>query len=243
MDAYSELLGKAIRSMVELKEEKDIDSLFTGGKTTALVNTINGLDDFELIAFIVFYDTRCQSSIESAERRIGSPHGHCGKPQMRRHPVGGLARVCRKYLAAADLAPWRERQPGGKVLCRRPPTQVGSAFSDQAQCQVGADAVNLSQIDTDQLIQDGANVKVDGIWLFRAMPSVRQRGIRGGDMLSQGSQCALDLRITFCNARLVYPVLGRRNFGGSSGADIYRSNRQGFISGIRFGVAWKFTFQ
>jgi SNF2 family DNA or RNA helicase len=56
MDAYSELLGKAIRSMVELKEEKDIDSLFSGGKTTALVNAIHGLDDFELIAFIVFYD-------------------------------------------------------------------------------------------------------------------------------------------------------------------------------------------
>jgi hypothetical protein len=56
MDAYSELLGKAIRSMVEIKEEKDIDSLFSGGKTTALLNTINGLDDFELIAFIVFYD-------------------------------------------------------------------------------------------------------------------------------------------------------------------------------------------
>jgi hypothetical protein len=56
MDAYSELLGQAIRSMVELKEEKDIDSLFSGGKTTALVNTIHGLDDFELIAFIVFYD-------------------------------------------------------------------------------------------------------------------------------------------------------------------------------------------
>jgi superfamily II DNA or RNA helicase len=57
MDAYSELLGKAIRSIVELKEEKDIDSLFSGGKTTALVNTVSGLDDFELIAFIVFYDT------------------------------------------------------------------------------------------------------------------------------------------------------------------------------------------
>lgn len=56
MDAYSELLGAAIRSMIELKEEKDIDSLFSGGKTTALVNTIRGLDDFELIAFLVFYD-------------------------------------------------------------------------------------------------------------------------------------------------------------------------------------------
>jgi hypothetical protein len=39
--------------MIALKEEKDIDSLFTGGKTTALLNTITGLGDFELIAFLV----------------------------------------------------------------------------------------------------------------------------------------------------------------------------------------------
>lgn len=53
MDAYSELLNKAISSMMELKEEKDIDSLFSGGKTSALLNTISGLSDFELIAFLV----------------------------------------------------------------------------------------------------------------------------------------------------------------------------------------------
>jgi SNF2 family DNA or RNA helicase len=53
MDAYSELLNQAIRSMIELKEEKDIDSLFSGGKTSALLNTISGLEDFELIAFLV----------------------------------------------------------------------------------------------------------------------------------------------------------------------------------------------
>ncbi len=53
MAAYSSLLDRAIRSMVDLKEERDIDSLFSGGKTTALVNTIQGLDDFELIAFLV----------------------------------------------------------------------------------------------------------------------------------------------------------------------------------------------
>ena len=29
------------------------NSLFSDGKTTALVNTINGLDDFELIGFLV----------------------------------------------------------------------------------------------------------------------------------------------------------------------------------------------
>jgi hypothetical protein len=53
MDAYSALLQKGIQSMIALKEEKDIDSLFTGGKTTALLNTINGLGDFELLAFLV----------------------------------------------------------------------------------------------------------------------------------------------------------------------------------------------
>lgn len=53
MDRYSELLSIAIHSMIEVKEEKDIDSLFSGGRTTALVNTIAGLNDFELIAFLV----------------------------------------------------------------------------------------------------------------------------------------------------------------------------------------------
>ncbi len=53
MDTYSALLQKAMQSMIAMKEEKDIDSLFTGGKTTALLNSITGLDDFELIAFLV----------------------------------------------------------------------------------------------------------------------------------------------------------------------------------------------
>jgi hypothetical protein len=48
--------GQAIRSMIEVKEEKDLDSLFSGGKTTALVNTIAGLDDFELITFLVIQE-------------------------------------------------------------------------------------------------------------------------------------------------------------------------------------------
>jgi hypothetical protein len=57
MQAYSNLLGKSIRSMIEVNEEKDVDSLFTGGKTTALTNTIAGLDDFELISFLVIEET------------------------------------------------------------------------------------------------------------------------------------------------------------------------------------------
>jgi hypothetical protein len=53
MERYSELLSQAIHSMIEVKEEQDIESLFGGGRTTALTTTIQGLDDFELIAFLV----------------------------------------------------------------------------------------------------------------------------------------------------------------------------------------------
>ena len=53
MQAYSELLADAVRSIVDLKAEKDLDSLFTGTRTTALTDGIRGLDDFELIAFLV----------------------------------------------------------------------------------------------------------------------------------------------------------------------------------------------
>ena len=56
MNVYSDLLSAAIRSMIDVKEEKDLDSLFSGGRTTALVNTISGLDDFELVAFLVVQD-------------------------------------------------------------------------------------------------------------------------------------------------------------------------------------------
>lgn len=56
MGTYSNLLNDAIRSMIEVKEERDIDSLFSGGHTTALTQTIAGLEDFELIAFIVVRD-------------------------------------------------------------------------------------------------------------------------------------------------------------------------------------------
>ena len=53
MQVYSGLLNQAILGMLDVKEQKDIDSLFSGGKTTALVNAIAGLDEFELIAFLV----------------------------------------------------------------------------------------------------------------------------------------------------------------------------------------------
>ena len=56
MGKYSGLLTDAINSMIDVTEERDIDSLFSGGQTTALSQSIAGLDDFELIAFIVVVD-------------------------------------------------------------------------------------------------------------------------------------------------------------------------------------------
>lgn len=53
MSKYSELLNKCIASIINVKEESDIDSLFRKGGTTMLSNDIKGLEDFELIAFVV----------------------------------------------------------------------------------------------------------------------------------------------------------------------------------------------
>ena len=53
MSEMSELLSEAIDSIIDCKEESDIDSLFTAGGTSALLSTVTGLDDFELICFLV----------------------------------------------------------------------------------------------------------------------------------------------------------------------------------------------
>ena len=53
MKHYSALLNKAINSIIAVKEESDIDSLFTDGGTSALENEISGLNDFELICFLI----------------------------------------------------------------------------------------------------------------------------------------------------------------------------------------------
>lgn len=53
MDTYSRLLQKAVESIITVKDESDIDSLFSVGETTALENNVKGLDDFELITFLV----------------------------------------------------------------------------------------------------------------------------------------------------------------------------------------------
>ena len=53
MSEMSELLSEAINSIIDCKEESDIDSLFSAGGTSALMSEISGLNDFELICFLV----------------------------------------------------------------------------------------------------------------------------------------------------------------------------------------------
>lgn len=53
MSKYSNLLNESIESIINVKAETDIESLFRRGGTTMLQNEITGLEDFELIAFVV----------------------------------------------------------------------------------------------------------------------------------------------------------------------------------------------
>lgn len=53
MGKVSILLSEAINSIIDTKEESDIDSLFRSGGTTALLSAVSGLNDFELICFFV----------------------------------------------------------------------------------------------------------------------------------------------------------------------------------------------
>ena len=53
MRKYNELLQEAINSIISVKQESDIDSLFSPGESTALKGDVKGLDDFELITFLI----------------------------------------------------------------------------------------------------------------------------------------------------------------------------------------------
>lgn len=53
MSHVSKLLSEAIDSIIHRKHESDIDSLFSPGGTSALVADVHGLEDFELISFVV----------------------------------------------------------------------------------------------------------------------------------------------------------------------------------------------
>ena len=53
MKHYSELLGKAIQSIINVKEKSDLDCFLEGVQTELFTKEIQGLDDFELIDFLI----------------------------------------------------------------------------------------------------------------------------------------------------------------------------------------------
>lgn len=53
MTKYSSLLNESIDSIINIIEDNDLESLFRPGGTTMLKNDITGLEDFELVAFMV----------------------------------------------------------------------------------------------------------------------------------------------------------------------------------------------
>lgn len=57
MAGISSLLGDAISSIINVKEESDIDSFLAGNNVSFSANEIKGLDDFELICFLVVKDS------------------------------------------------------------------------------------------------------------------------------------------------------------------------------------------
>lgn len=52
MNHYSELLNHAVESIVDVNENDSIDSFLSGEQISLATNTIDGLDDFELVCFV-----------------------------------------------------------------------------------------------------------------------------------------------------------------------------------------------
>ena len=69
MSEFSDLLSDAISSIIEVKEESDIDSFLGGGQVSFLSSEITGLDDFELICFLVIKD-RPKADLTTKEYRL-----------------------------------------------------------------------------------------------------------------------------------------------------------------------------
>lgn len=52
MKHYSDLLCFAVKSIIDLNEDDSIDSFLSGNQISLAANTIDGLDDFELVCFV-----------------------------------------------------------------------------------------------------------------------------------------------------------------------------------------------
>ena len=91
MDAFSRLLGEAISSIIEVKEESDISSFLGGDQMSFLANEIKGLDDFELICFLVIRDEPSKKAKKDVFRLVIA-----GSRDFNDYP--GLTKAVDEYL-------------------------------------------------------------------------------------------------------------------------------------------------
>lgn len=70
MKNISALLGDAIASIIEVKEESDIDSFLSDGSFSFFSSEIKGLDDFELICFLAVKDKNSAHSLTNPFRVV-----------------------------------------------------------------------------------------------------------------------------------------------------------------------------
>ena len=53
MDRYSKLLTESVSSIIKQEEQNDLNTLFNEGSNVIFNKNISGLEDFELITFVV----------------------------------------------------------------------------------------------------------------------------------------------------------------------------------------------
>lgn len=96
MAGLSRLLGDAVASILQVKEQSDITSFLGGEQVSFLADKFQGLDDFELVCFLVIRDKPARSSRQDVFRLVIA-----GSRSFQNYPA--LAAAVDQYLQ--KLAP------------------------------------------------------------------------------------------------------------------------------------------
>lgn len=96
MAGLSRLLGDAVASILQVKEQSDISSFLGGEQVSFLADKFQGLDDFELVCFLVIRDKPVQSGRQDVFRLVIA-----GSRSFQNYPA--LAAAVDQYLQ--KLAP------------------------------------------------------------------------------------------------------------------------------------------
>jgi len=67
MSHYRNLLSKAVQALTGAAEERGVESLFSPGGTVINKNSFKGMDDFEVVSYLILLD---ESADDAEERRL-----------------------------------------------------------------------------------------------------------------------------------------------------------------------------